>query len=259
MTAQVITYEQPLNERLRVFLRLEYLLAQAREHVGAESHGAARLALQSLLRVQDIVGRVDVKQDLITTLERQRNHFTRLARSPKADSSKVDSVLVNLEKVLKALHKEATQFSLGMQQVELLNAVRQNALLPGGDSGFELPQLHYWLHQGEQQRAADLERWLQPFGHLNEALKLSLWLTRAASEPEQRQASSGFYNQALNRAHDFQLARVTLDASAPWFVVISGNPHRVNLRFLQTEQSGGRPVPVKEDVDFLLTLCPGER
>ena len=83
-----IVYEQPLNERMRTFLRLEFLYTQASYHSESESSWSARAAVSSLLEILAITARGDSRSDVLKELERQvtvlRNSRPRPASIPAA-------------------------------------------------------------------------------------------------------------------------------------------------------------------------------
>ena len=54
-----IVYEQPLNERMRTFLRLEFLYTQASYHAELETPWSSRAAVSSLLEILAITARGD--------------------------------------------------------------------------------------------------------------------------------------------------------------------------------------------------------
>ncbi len=68
----VITYEYPLNERIRTLLRLEDLFERSRYFIaraGAHDH---HMALITLFEILEVAGRADLKSDLLQELERQK-------------------------------------------------------------------------------------------------------------------------------------------------------------------------------------------
>ena len=79
-----IIYEQPLNERIRTFLRLEFLFSQAAQHLHDDSQWGSRNTLTSLLDILSIFGRTDLKTEVLKELER---HTATLASACLAFSS----------------------------------------------------------------------------------------------------------------------------------------------------------------------------
>ena len=64
-----ITYEQPLNERMRNFLRLEHLFNLIEFRSQATFEWDYRNILESLLEINDLLNRSDLKTELIKELE----------------------------------------------------------------------------------------------------------------------------------------------------------------------------------------------
>ena len=71
--AAPIVYEQPLNERMRTFLRLEFLYTQASYHSESPNPWSSRAAVASLLEILAITARGDSRTDVLKELERHVN------------------------------------------------------------------------------------------------------------------------------------------------------------------------------------------
>ncbi|WP_280123488.1 cell division protein ZapD [Coxiella endosymbiont of Ornithodoros amblus] len=77
MVATTITYEQPLNEPMRICLRLEHLFRQLHEHISEPALAASHLAMLALLKALNVIDRPDLKTKLTQTLTQQIiNAFT---------------------------------------------------------------------------------------------------------------------------------------------------------------------------------------
>ena len=68
-------YEHPLNERLRFFLRLEFLFKQADYSLNGTSTWNSRAALQTIIEIHDLVSRVDLKTEILKELDRHRSRL----------------------------------------------------------------------------------------------------------------------------------------------------------------------------------------
>jgi len=256
---QQVIYEQPLNERMRMALRLEYLLRRAHANLPVPSPWAARTVLDSLLQLQELLGRVDVRQDMLKTLERHQHSLERMRQSPKADGARVDAVLKDVRQAVDGLQADSGAVGHELKRLDMLNGLKHSAMVPGGAGGFEHPYLHHWLTRDAAKRERDLQTWVGYFAALERVVSLVLWLTRHSADPETQIAKSGFFNQTLSRGADFQLARVTLPAGSPWFANISANPLRITIRFMAPAEDMDRAIQTKEAVEFQLTLCPGNQ
>ena len=70
-SAAVTNYEQPLSERMRTFLRLEFLYQQMLYNGEREADWAARAAISTLLDLLAILSRGDVRSDVHKELDPQ--------------------------------------------------------------------------------------------------------------------------------------------------------------------------------------------
>ena len=64
-----VVYEQPLNERMRTFLRLEFLYTQASYHSESPNPWSARAAVTSLLEILAITARGDSRSEVLKELD----------------------------------------------------------------------------------------------------------------------------------------------------------------------------------------------
>ena len=249
-----VVYEQPLNERVRTFLRLECLFTGAYAHVDGPSPWESRMVLGHLLDILAICGRTDLKTEVMKELERQTALLEALRHNPEVDRGRLVALLEQLETLVDGLHAMTGQPGQSLRGQELLNAVRQRSSIPGGTCHFDLPGLHHWLHRPAEERSAQLRRWLEQLEPVRQAIALLLRLIRQSARPVRQQASGGFFQQALDPNAPTQLLRVTLPAASPCYAEISAGRHRFTVRFLRPGPEG-RAVQAEEDVDFLLACC----
>ena len=93
------SYEQPLNERMRTFLRLEFLYQQpaVQPRVGDELGDARGRRSSGLLEIMAILMRGDVRSEVLKELERQIDNALRCSdsrASPASTSSSASSELL---------------------------------------------------------------------------------------------------------------------------------------------------------------------
>ena len=75
-------FEQPLNERMRTFLRLDFLYNQALYHNEMASQWGSRAALASLIDILAITTRGDVRSDVLKELESQLTTLNEFQSQP---------------------------------------------------------------------------------------------------------------------------------------------------------------------------------
>ena len=78
----LMRFEQPLTERMRTFLRVEFLYEQTLFHVDEPTEFSARAAVTALLEILTILGRSDVRTDVSKELERHADILGRYRSQP---------------------------------------------------------------------------------------------------------------------------------------------------------------------------------
>lgn len=250
-----LTYEQPLNERIRSFLRLEFLFQQAAHFLRGASIWSSHAALTSLLEIQDLLGRSDFKTEVLKELERDTAALARLEQNPEVDRARLTEILDELDGLIDRLHAQTQPLGHELRTNEFLSSIRQRTAIPGGTCMFDLPGYHHWLRRPSEQRIRDLSNWLGSYDVLRQSIEIILRLIRDSASPQLRVAEQGFYQQSLDSNVPCQLLRVAVPAEADYYPEVSGGKHRFTIRFWFQESPGVRPRQVKDDVAFQLSCC----
>jgi cell division protein ZapD len=251
-----VVYEQPLNERMRSFLRLEFLYTQATYHSEAPNPWSARAAVASLLEILAITARGDSRSDVLKELERHMHLLKEFQSKTGVDPSRLKSVLSNLVQLREELSGVGGNFMGPLRDSEFLSAIKHRSAIPGGTCDFDLPDYSYWLNRPPEIRAAEFGSWLALIRPLCDSIVELLWLTRQNARRKPETAVGGVYQLQFDRDSPCQLVRITLPADTNLFPEISGNQHRCTIRFLNWTDASRRPVHVEVDVPFLLSCCP---
>jgi len=249
----VITYEYPLNERIRILMRMEDLFAKHAHFAALDTpldHHAALLALFEILEV----ARGDLKSDLIQELERQRLALEPLRNNPSVKSDALEDVLANIVDTVGQLQSLSGKTGQHLRDNEWVMSIKQRACIPGGVCEFDLPSFHYWLSLGTAARRENLQEWMAPFQPLNSAISIILKILRDSGQATHRVATKGAYQQMIS-GRAAQMLRVVLDDSWPCFPEISANKYAINIRFTALGAGAERPKSCDTNVEFDLTLC----
>jgi len=249
------TYEFPLNERIRVFMRLEQLFDQLNHFMAGSSVFDKRAAIGSLLDILTIFSRSDLKSELIKELDRHAKVLGQLSNSQNVDNQKLQEVLSELGQASRNLYNYNGKVGASVLASGLFQSISQRSSIPGGSCSFDLPAFHYWLEQDQSAQQKDLEQWTQPFSDIRIAIDLILGFIRQSSMPKQEIAPAGFFQLALDKAHPVQLLRVFVPTSAQCFAEISGGKHRFSIRFMEPSVDENRPAQTQEDIPFTLARC----
>lgn len=255
LQAPSIAYEQPLNERVRTLLRLEFLYLQGRFGIAGESQWHSRLALSTFVEVVGLLTRSDLRSELQKELERLANTLQALAQTPGVDPGRLRHILSECEHLSERLR--ASPYGIGgeIKSNDFLNTVAQRSSIAGGACSFDLPVYHRWLHQPLEARRADLEHWFGGVDAVAEATTLILRLLRESADAMPEVAYAGTFQASLDRTIPYQMLRVILAPGIPWFPEISGNRHFCTIRFMEQPSLQDRPRQVAMDVEFRLERC----
>jgi cell division protein ZapD len=252
---EIHVYEQPLNEKVRAFLRLEKLFQQYAFHLKHGSDWNNRVAIDSILEILAYTTRSDIKLEVLKELERQHTRLERLSKRPQIDQSQLASVLKNIQKRMGELQAISGQVGQDTKNVELLTAIAQKSSVPGSICDFDLPALKHWLTLPKDKRQKHIEKWFQPFGHLDRAVQLILDVLRHSAEGTEEVAHSGFFQKSLDTNQAIQLLRISVPDNVLCYPEISAGKHRFSVRFMKNEDPSLRPEQCQDDVSFKLKMC----
>lgn len=248
-------YEQPLTERMRTYLRLEFLYRQLRYHLDRPSPWDSRAALSALLDINAILTRGDVRSEVLKELERQLNVFDRLQHAPEVDKNRLSGLLRNLKSHRQDLIALGPQYLRDMRENEFLNAVKHRSAIPGGTCEFDLPEYTHWLRMPYEKRCEAVNSLLRPLRPLCDGVAELLWLMRESGESTPAVARNGVYQHTLGRDSTLHLLRVSLSADRQIYPEISAGHHRFTLRFMSWPNVGDRATQVNEDLPFEIKIC----
>ncbi len=250
-----ITYEFPLNERIRVFIRLEQLFQQFIHFSAGGTVADKRAAITVLLDIMSIFRRNDLKSEVLKELDRQATVLGKISNSEGVDKERLQEILDQLAQISKKLYAVTGKIGINIMESALFQSITQRSSIPGGTCSFDLPEYHYWLEQEESIRLKDLQYWSSPFIDIHTAIDFILNFIRNSRAPSQEVAVAGFFQISLDRSQPFQLLKVSVDESLPCFAEISGGKHRCTIRFIEPSSDDKRPTQSTEDIPFVLTCC----
>jgi len=250
----VITYEYPLNERIRTLLRLEDLFERSRYFIaraGAHDH---HMALITLFEVLEVASRADLKSDLLQELERQKQVLHAFRDNPEISEEALDSVLRDIEQASGAILAMTGKIGQYLRENDWLMSIKQRTGIPGGACEFDLPSFHFWLHRPAEERMEQLAAWTSPLHPLRDGAAIILRILRESGKPQTASAALGTYQQMLG-GKSAHMMRVRLAEDVPCVPEISANKYVLNVRFLLQSDADPRPRTPDWDVDFELTFC----
>lgn len=252
---QNIIFEHPLNERIRIFLRTEHLFQLSKYRFNNSVNAwDAKDCITTIIELYNLIERTEFRSELLKELERHINSLQRLAKTPSIDQSALDKILSDLENASEILRSYSAKQGL-FPNSDLLHAIRQRLMIPGGTCSFDLPAFHYWLSLPAKNRQYFIAQWAETLEPLGKALALVMALTRTSSLPTKEIAMGGTFQKALNTQTTCQLIRINMRADLGVYPEISASKHRVNIRFLVAHFEQGKSELVIKDIPFELSCC----
>ncbi|MGH8372654.1 MAG: cell division protein ZapD [Gammaproteobacteria bacterium] len=254
-TAEWFIYEQPLTERVRTFLRLEFLFEQCLHHVALQSTWDSRASVAGILEIATLLTRGDVRTEVLKELERSTLFLNRLKGSPDVDNARLQSLLAELEALRNAMNGDGRQLGLALKECEFLNTIKNRLAIPGGTCQFDLPVYHAWLTQSYSRRARDLQTWLAELKPLRDTINLLMALTRESALPSRELAEQGMFQRSFDNNTPCPLVRVMVPSNSGVYPEISAGRQRMTIHFLEREDANSRPQQTKRDISFKLVCC----
>jgi cell division protein ZapD len=133
----VITYEYPLNERIRTLLRLEDLFERSRHFVARSEPHDHHMALLTLFEIMEVAGRADLKSDLLQELERQKQVLLSFRNNPDIAEDALASVVRDIEQAAQALFSMTGKIGQYLRENDWLMSIILRILRESGK-----PQAH---------------------------------------------------------------------------------------------------------------------
>jgi cell division protein ZapD len=252
--ASVITYEYPLNERIRTLLRLEDLFERSRHFIARTDPLDHHVALLTLFEILEVSSRADLKSDLLQELERQKQVLLSFRNNPEISEEALANVLRDIEQAAAALFSMTGKIGQYIRDNDWLMSIKQRTGIPGGACEFDLPSYHFWLHRPAEERIGQLAAWTGPLFPVRDGSAIILRILRESGKPQRLSAPLGTYQQMLG-GKTAQMLRVRLDPAANCVPEISANKYVLNIRFLTQTSDDPKPRAADWDVAFELTFC----
>jgi cell division protein ZapD len=253
ITNDGISYEFPINEKVRTLLRLEKLFARVTFHTERESCLEHHAALLTVFEILEVASRADLKSELLQELERQKRALSSLHNNPAIAEGALDAILAEIDQASNNLFAMTGKIGQQLRENEWLMGIKQRAVMPGGTCEFDLPSLHYWQQQDARLRSNDLRNWLAPFMPIYAGLKIILKLLRENSKVLNVVARQGIFQQ-MQGGRIAQILRVRLDRQLACIPEVSANKYAINIRFIAANFAA-KSTLFERDVPFELTFC----
>lgn len=249
-----IVYEYPLNERIRAFLRLEYLLDQANHFSQNKTAWDSKNYCFTVIEIIDMLNRNELRKEIIKEFEKQIKFCNSLKNTKVVDLNTLNNTIAKLTLQLNEANLNIWTLTKKLNEDELLQIIRKRSAISSTACCFDSANLFYWLNQKAEIRQIKIDKWQNELSVVNNSIRLLLSLIRDSGLFENKKAAGGFYQQVLNSSQPCQMIRIFLPQEPSSFPEICGNKHQINIRFCKyDENSKKEPIYAKEDLEFALS------
>jgi cell division protein ZapD len=246
---QVSLYEEPVQEKIRKFIKIEFLLNKIYYFKGKDDKSENYIALLALCELYEILSRSDIKSELIREIETQNSYFQSIKEMPQADSSKLNSVLEKQNILLKLIYSNEVNYLDHLGRDILFKTILKNCF-----TQLQPASIDFWLSRDILIRETQIDLWLEPLIFIKRSIDFILEVVRKSGRFEDRMAEKGFFIEKLDTKKNVLLIRVTLTSDLYYYPQISVGKQRLTIMFM-TKDDKNNLVPYQEDLSFILTTC----
>lgn len=248
MMSTQILFEHPLNEKMRTWLRIEFLIQQLQVSLPITETSNALHFFRNIGDLLDVFERGEIRTDILKELERQKRKLLSWSEVPGVDMQRIDTLRNQLKECGSVL-MSAPRIGQFLREDRLIALVRQRLSIPGGCCSFDLPTLHIWLHLPQEERDKQVSSWLNSLQPVRQSLDLLLDIIRNSAPFRKQTSLNGFYQ---DNGDDADLLRLQLNLAHQLYPQISGHKSRFAIRFLPLDSENGT---IPERLDFELACC----
>ena len=240
-------YEQPIDERIRKFLRLENIYMKINNHMDIDSKYDAYSTLLNISELFINLTRSEIKRDLISEIETQKVRYQEYSKLEGADKIKLNSIMEKQNAILKTLHDLEANYLNVLKNDELLQTIIKHINTSCAD-------LDYWLSRDHDFRKNQINLWLELIKPIENSIFFCLDLLRKSSETVEITAKDGMYLFRMDVEKKIRLLRVTMKTDNYFFPRISVGPQRATVAFM-TIDDNNKIIRLNQDINFVLDLC----
>ena len=246
---QISIYEEPVQEKIRKFIKIEFLFNKLFYFKHKENKHDNYIALLALCELYEILSRSDIKSELIREIENQNHYFKKIKEIPEANSEKLSSVLEKQKVLLQLIHGIESNYLEYLENDILFKTIAKNSINP-----LQPTSVEFWLSRDIVLRENQINLWTEPLLFIKKSVDFILEVIRKSGRFEDKLAEKGFFIEKLDPKKNILLIRITLTSDLYYYPQISVGKQRLNIMFMSKDDKNNL-ISHKEDVTFILTTC----
>ena len=240
-------YEEPIDERIRKFLKLENYFLKLRYHKERDTSYDSYAALYNLIMIYNTLSRVEVKSELIREIDFHRQRYSEYIKIDTSDKIKLNSIMEKQNVILNDLYNLKSNYLNDLNSDEFFQfCVKHYNSLNS--------EIDFWLTRDHAIRLNQINLWLEIIKPIENSVYFCLDILRKSSETTEICAENGFHLIKLSPEKKIRLLRITMQSDNYYFPQISLGPQRATISFILLNEDN-RYVRIKESIIFVLDLC----
>jgi cell division protein ZapD len=240
-------YEEPVDERIRKFLKLENYFLKIKYHKELDTSYDSFAAIYNLIMIYKTLSRVEVKSELIREIDFQKQKYNEYIKIDSSDKIKLSSIMEKQNVILNDLYNLKANYLTKLNNDEFFQFCTKH---------YESlnTEMDYWLTRDHAIRLNQINLWLEIIKPIESSVYFCLDILRRSSETNEICADNGFHLIKLNPEKKIRLLRITMQSDNYYFPHISLGPQRATISFTLLNENN-KYVRIKENIIFVLDLC----
>ena len=240
-------YEEPVDERIRKFLKLENYFLKIKYHKELDTSYDSFAAIYNLIMIYKTLSRVEVKSELIREIDFQKQKYNEYIKIDSSDKIKLSSIMEKQNVILNDLYNLKANYLTKLNNDEFFQFCTKH---------YESlnTEMDYWLTRDHAIRLNQINLWLEIIKPIESSVYFCLDILRKSSETNEICADNGFHLIKLNPEKKTRLLRITMQSDNYYFPHIRLGPQRATISFTLLNENN-KYVRIKENIIFVLDLC----
>jgi cell division protein ZapD len=253
----MITFEFPLNERIRRLLRIEEIYEKF-EYQLKNTHNYFEFGcFNTLFEIVQLVSRSDLKIDFLQELERQEKKQSTLQDYHGLEEGQLNpkEIIPIIQVTRKKLEKIDVKPGFNFNNNLFLEEVKKRISSPGGLLDVDFPNFRNWtIHKTRKSKLEDFKSWANPLMVFKDAASVILLILRNQCHRESLKAKEGKHQQTIDPLKTFDLIRLELEKNLDIYPEISANKYTVNIFFNRFNEEL-KKESIKLNLEFKYSIC----
>ena len=240
-------YEEPVDERIRKFLKLESYFLKINKHKDIDNSYDSFAALYNLISLYQNLSRAEVKRELIREIDFHKSRYMEYIKIEGSDKIKLNSIMEKQNVILNRLHNLPANYLTELHNDELFQHCAKHYDTLSSE-------LDYWLTRDYTFRCNQINLWQEIIKPIENSVYFCLDILRKSSETREECAKSGMHIFKLDPDKKVRMLRITMHSDNYFFPRVSVGPQRATISFMTLNDSN-KFIQLKDDITFVIDLC----